>query len=237
MAVRLSTGAVNALAGKGKNQAFIGTDISFTTSTKTIASVAAAFDPEISAGDTLVILGSASNDGTYTVTTVASNGASVTVAESLVDEAASAKIAVVCFSAGGDFREVFMNAVIAVYSGAQPANADAAETGTLLGYITIAGGAFTANSPTNGLVWGEAVSGICGKPSAVEWAIIPIASGIAGWARLYSNAMVTGASSTAIRLDLACGVGAGELRMSTTSLVSGVKSVVNTLNVTVPKSA
>lgn len=137
----------------------------------------------------------------------------------------------------GSFVDVFANAVIAVYSGTQPANADAVETGTLLGLITVDGGEFTGGSATNGLNWDAAVAGVCSKPSDEEWAIIPGASGTAGWARLYSNAMVTGASATAVRIDLACGVGAGELRFSTTTLTVGVKSVLNSLNVTFPKNA
>ena len=137
----------------------------------------------------------------------------------------------------GSFVDVFANAVIAVYTGKQPVNADAAESGTLLGLITVDGGAFTGGIAANGLNWEAAVAGVCGKPSDEEWAIIPDASGTAGWARLYDNAMTTGASTTAVRIDMACGVGAGELRMSTTSLVVDVKSVVNTLNVTIPMSA
>ena len=237
MAVRLSTGAVNTLAGKGKNDAFIGSDISFTASTSTIASAGSAFDPDIQAGDTLIVLGSASNDGVYTVVSVDSGGASAVVSESLTDESASATIAIVVFGAGGDFRKVFRAGVIAVYSGTQPATADTAESGTLLGYITVDSGAFTPGSETNGLVWDDAVAGVCGKPSTDEWSITPVASGTAGWARLYANDMTTGASSTAVRIDMACGVGAGELRMSTTTLTVDVKSVVNSLNVTVPKSA
>jgi hypothetical protein len=137
----------------------------------------------------------------------------------------------------GSFVDVFANAVIAVYSGTQPANADAAETGDLLGLITVNGGSFTGGVATNGLNWDAAVAGVCSKPSATEWSIIPDASGTAGWARLYANDMTTGLSTSAVRIDLACGVGAGELRMSTTSLTATVKSVVNSLNVTVPKAA
>ena len=137
----------------------------------------------------------------------------------------------------GSFKDVFANAVIAVYTGTQPANADTAESGTLLGLITVEGGAFTGGVATNGLNWDAAVAGVCGKPSATEWAIIPDASGTAGWARLYANDMTTGASTTAARIDMACGVGAGELRFSTTALTVDVKSVVNTLNITVPQTA
>ncbi len=139
-------------------------------------------------------------------------------------------------SGDGSFKDVFANAVIVIRAGTQPATADAAETGDVLGMITVGGGAFTGGSATNGLNWDAAVAGVCAKPSAEEWAIIPSASGTAGYGRLYANAMTTGESTTAVRMDLACGVGAGELRFSSTSLTATVKSVVNSLNITVPKS-
>lgn len=139
-------------------------------------------------------------------------------------------------SGDGSFKDVFANAVIAVRTGTQPANADAVESGTLLGYITVDGGEFTPGSATNGLNWDAAVDGVCAKPSATEWSIIPIASGTPGYARLYTNARTTGESTSAVRMDLQCGVGIGELRFSTSTLTSGVKSVVNSLSVTQPKS-
>lgn len=137
----------------------------------------------------------------------------------------------------GSFKDLFANAVIAVYTGSQPANADALETGTLLGYFTVDGGAFTPGVATNGLNWDAADGGVCEKPTAEEWAIIPVASGTAGWARLYDNSRTIGLSTSAVRLDMSCGVGSGDLRFSTTTLVSGVKSVLNSLTVTFPKNA
>jgi len=136
----------------------------------------------------------------------------------------------------GSFKDVFANAVIVIRTGTQPVNADAAESGDILGMITVNGGAFAAGVATNGLNWDAAVAGVCTKPAAEEWAIIPSASGTAGWGRLYANDMTTGASTSAVRIDLACGVGAGELRFSSTNLTATVKSVVNSLNITVPKS-
>ena len=136
----------------------------------------------------------------------------------------------------GSFKDVFANAVIVIRTGTQPATADAVETGDVLGVITVDGGAFTGGSATNGLNWDAAVAGVCAKPSAEEWAIIPSASGTAGYGRLYANDMTTGVSTTAVRMDLACGVGAGELRFSSTALTATVKSIVNSLNITVPKS-
>ena len=136
----------------------------------------------------------------------------------------------------GSFKDLFANAVIVIRTGTQPATADALETGAVLGMITVDGGAFTGGVATNGLNWDAAVAGVCAKPSATEWAIIPSASGTAGYGRVYTNDMTTGESTTAVRMDLACGVGAGELRFSSTNLVATVKSVVNSLNITVPKS-
>jgi hypothetical protein len=135
----------------------------------------------------------------------------------------------------GSLKDVFINAVIAVYTATQPADADNAESGTLLGYITKDSGAFTPGSPTNGLVWDDAVAGVCAKPSATEWSITPIADGTAGWARLYDNARVTGSSSSSRRIDMACGVGAGELRWTTTAFTTGVKFTIDTLNLSVSK--
>ena len=139
-------------------------------------------------------------------------------------------------SSDGSFKDVFTNAVIGVYTGTQPASADAAESGTLLGYITVNGGAFTPGSPTNGLTWDDAVNGSCAKPTATEWSIIPAATGTVGWARIYANDRTLGESTTAVRIDLACGVGIGELRFSTSTLTAGIKSIINTLNVFVPKA-
>ena len=135
-------------------------------------------------------------------------------------------------SSTGDasLRDIFQAGVIAVYTGTQPATADLAESGTLLGYITVASGDFTAGSSTNGLVWDSAVAGVCPKPSATEWSITPIADGTAGWARLYDNAKTTGASTTAKRIDMACGIGSGELRWTTTAFTTGVKFTIETLN-------
>lgn len=139
-------------------------------------------------------------------------------------------------AAANAIKTMYANAVGAVYTGTQPVGSDAIETGTLLGYITKDGGPFVAGEAANGLNWEDAVDGVCVKPADEEWAIIPIASGTAGYVRIYDNAMVTGASTSAVRFDLACGVGAGELRFSTTQLVATVKSVINTLSLTQPKN-
>lgn len=136
----------------------------------------------------------------------------------------------------GSFKDVFVNAVIAVYTGLQPENANAAETGTLVGYITKDAGPFVPSEATNGLNWDAAVEGVNAKPAAEEWSIVPLIDATAGWARVYDNAMVTGLSTVAKRFDLTCGVGVGELRWSTTQFKAGVKMRLDELDIITPKS-
>ena len=97
------------------------------------------------------------------------------------------------------FSEIFSAGVIAMYSGAQPASADDAPTGTLLGYITKDGAAFVPGSPTNGLNWGAAAGGVIGK-NTDNWRLTGAAAGTAGWFRLMGNAADNGLASTTLRV-------------------------------------
>ena len=136
-----------------------------------------------------------------------------------------------------DFIATYANAVGAVYSGVQPTTAALTETangGTLLGYITDGGGAFTQGSPTNGLNWvsnGDGTAGISGTES---WIFMPVASGTPGYCRFYDNSMVTGASTSAVRFDIACGVGTGQLRFAYSTVTVGVGVPISECTVTAP---
>ncbi|MBI3887537.1 hypothetical protein HY310_00525, partial [Candidatus Microgenomates bacterium] len=67
------------------------TTISFTASTKTIADSGNGFvTANFRAGDSVIVTGSASNDGTYTIVSVAAGA--IVVAETLVDESAGATV-------------------------------------------------------------------------------------------------------------------------------------------------
>lgn len=103
------------------------------------------------------------------------------------------------------FAGIFLNGAIEIYSGAQPASADDAATGTLLGRITRDGGAWSPGSPSNGLQFtkeGRYVS----KNAAHSWTLVGVATGTAGWCRLRGNATDVGASSTMPRIDGAVGL-------------------------------
>lgn len=111
---------------------------------------------------------------------------------------------------GTAFADIFLNGCIEVYSGAQPATADAAATGTLLARVTRDGGAWVAGSPGSGLQFD--VSGrFVTKRFDHRWVLKGIATGVAGWYRLKGNAVDAGGVSLLLpRLDGAVGLPVAE---------------------------
>jgi len=139
----------------------------------------------------------------------------------------------------GSVKTVLANSIIHIFSGSQPTTADDAETGTLLGKITVNAGAFTPGSATNGLNMGVSTAGVLEKAVAEEWSMVGLAAAgagtSAGWFRWYNNAVVTGASTTAIRIDGAIGTSSTyELQMSNTTIVNGGPAVFPTFTYTTP---
>lgn len=104
------------------------------------------------------------------------------------------------------FATIFNNGVIEVYSGPQPATADATPTGTLLARVTRDGGAWSAGSPANGLQFTLGGRYAIKNPGHV-WLLKGLATGVAGWFRLLPNAADDGLPSvTAPRIDGAVGI-------------------------------
>lgn len=100
------------------------------------------------------------------------------------------------------FEQIFLNGSIEVRSGGQPAGgADAAATGVLLARVTREGGAWSADSPANGLQFARA-GRYAMKVLAHEWRLTGIAVGTAGWFRLVGNAADNGLASVELpRID------------------------------------
>jgi hypothetical protein len=143
----------------------------------------------------------------------------------------------------GSVKSVMANGVIHLYSGTQPATADAAETGTLLMIYTQNSAAFVSGSPGNGLNMDASVDGVLSKKVSEVWSGngLPAAGAIpgipAGWYRWYANTVVTGDSTTAIRLDGAVGTSSSyELQMTNTSIVNGGPSIISNFTFTIPKA-
>lgn len=242
MALRLSTGLRNALLST-KAQAtdlMTGTTISFGDGTGTSSR-----DQILDSGDGLggfekrkyiTVSGSDSgtNDGTFEILSVAA-GAIEVPAGSFSTESAGEQV-ILASADGGSISDLFRNCVIDIYSGSQPANADAAETGTKLVTITLSSGAFSGGSAANGINFDVAASGTLSKDADETWSGEGLADGTAGWFRMYDNSYTTGASTSAIRLDGSVATSGGQLNLSNTTITDGGTTTVDSAELTMPAS-
>lgn len=138
----------------------------------------------------------------------------------------------------GSFKSTFADGVIYIYSGAQPAGADSAVSGTLLGIVTVNAGAFAFGSPTNGLEFDTASSGTLVKAAAETWQFAGITNGTAGWFRLMGNATDSlGASTTLPRLDGSIGTFGADLNLSSVSIVTSAVNTIDQFSITLPANA
>ena len=124
------------------------------------------------------------------------------------------------------FDTIFQNGVIEVRSGVQPASANLAPTGVLLGRITRDGGAFIPGSPANGLQF-ERIGATVQKVATHVWSLEGIAAGTAAWARLLGNAADAGDESLVMpRIDFAIGdldtAGDYQMRLPILAITNGL---------------
>lgn len=237
MAIRLSSGLVNKLAGTGKRHLVRGTTISFVLASSQIVDFNNGFD-EMSVGDKLIVNGSTSNDGTYTIVGLSDPvGAYVEVAESVADEDSGADICIVDLGGGDSFKEIFRGGVLELYSGTRPSDADNSEAGTKLIRVTIDSLDFTPGSLANGLTLQEtAIAGQMTKPSGETWSGLGLVDGTASWFRFYDNNYSAGATTEGVRFDGSCGVGSGDLRLTSTSILEGGTVTLDSVTYTFPRA-
>jgi hypothetical protein len=124
----------------------------------------------------------------------------------------------------GSMKTILDAGCIWVYSGAKPADADSAVSGTLVAQITKDGAAWVAGNANNGLVFATpAVLGVMSK-NTDDWKMVGKAIGTAGWARFVGNpADAGGASNVLPRIDFDVGTTSGVLQL--TSLATTVGSI------------
>lgn len=134
----------------------------------------------------------------------------------------------------GSVAELFTDSVIEIFEGVRPINgADEDEGETAIIRITLDGGAFTPGLAPNGLNLGEFVGAVLKKALGETWKGAGISDGTAKWGRWYSNAMVTGPSTTAIRMDGVVATSGGDINMANgTSIITGVDSEVTEVSIT-----
>lgn len=126
-------------------------------------------------------------------------------------------------------QDLFYKGFIRVYSGTQPALADDAVTGVHL--VTL-----YSDGTATGLTFDDAALGVLSKAVAETWSGTCLATGTAGYFRLYTSSgdTITSVSTTEERIDGAIGVATGELKFSSVDFTSGAVITVNTFSLTLP---
>jgi hypothetical protein len=125
-------------------------------------------------------------------------------------------------------KSLFNNGFIGIYSGAQPPDANQAETGNLLVVIS-------KNSGTAGITFGTAGAGVLPMSSDIMSGLCGTA-GVAGWFRMYDSNFTMGSSGTAIRMDGNVGVSGSDMVMANTNMVAGATQTINQAAFTEPAS-
>jgi len=127
----------------------------------------------------------------------------------------------------------FTNGVIYIYSGAQPATADSAAAGTLLGVVTVDALAFVHGAATNGLNFDAPVAGTIAKAVSENWKFNGITAGTAGWFRFAGNPNDDGSASTTLsRIDGTVAKTGGDMTLSNTAIVVAAPNTVDVFQLT-----
>lgn len=127
--------------------------------------------------------------------------------------------------------------VIYCFTGSQPANADAAAIGTLLGKITVNGGPFAFGAPDNGLDYELSTDGMLYKSATEDWRFVGEADGTLGWFRFMGNATDNlGASTTLPRIDgrISLEGGGGEMPVALLNVTVGTVMSIDVLRLYFP---
>ncbi len=120
-------------------------------------------------------------------------------------------------------------------SGTQPVTANSAATGTLLGTVTLASGAFTPGTATNGLTFATAADGAVSKSGV--WSFNGVVAGTAGWFRLKGNALDDDLlSATLPRLDGSIAVSGADMNLSNINIALHAPTTVDSFTWTQPAS-
>jgi hypothetical protein len=246
MTLRASTKLRNAMLGGAtvRHVATVtGTDIAAVdggASADTFTQVAAGFvTAGFSVGDSILSIGftgaNAGSIGPFTLTDVAAGTLTVATGSIIASDAATESVTIVALT-GCSLKDIFKDGVLKIYSGSQPATADAAITGSLLATITVGSGAWAAGAVAYGLEFGAAAAGVISKNSDV-WSGTVAATGTAGYFRLYANAADAGALDSGYiypRIDGAIATSGAQLNLSSVSLVAAAPLTIDTFSLTFP---
>jgi len=189
----------------------------------------------------LSIKGSTSNNIVAPIKTVAA-GAIEIPAGYLATEGAGDPVVLSVIS-HGSFCDIMRNSVLYVYSGSRPTDADQIENGTLLAIISRTGGTFVSGSPEYGINLRQVSDRTVERmlDPATGAAMLLSGTGLAtlssAWCRLHANTVVTGASTSAARMDgrISTIESNAEIWMpGGTTITSGISVDINSFSITLP---
>lgn len=114
----------------------------------------------------------------------------------------------------GSFKDAFDGGTIRIFGGVAPADANAAETGTLLCVIS-------NNGTATGITFGTAANGVIAKTSGEVWSGTNVATGTATHFRIVAPGDTGAASTTEPRQQGTVGLIGADLNLSSVLLTSG----------------
>lgn len=132
-------------------------------------------------------------------------------------------------------KELLNGGFMDIFTGSQPATADAVETGTKLVRISSTSG----TAASDGLRFGTALGGVI-PITTPAWSGVVGPAGVAGWFRFYGTGGTSGVSGsagtngTAIRVDGNVGVSGADLNLTHTSLSLDSTLTIKTFSITQP---
>lgn len=125
---------------------------------------------------------------------------------------------------------IFAAGFIDIYTGAEPASADDAATGTKLCRISIASGGTGINFAA------AAASGSLSKASGEVWSGTNLATGTAGYFRHVAAGDDATSSTTQARIQGSVGTSGADLNLSSVSLTSAATQTIDYYSVSLPAS-
>ena len=136
-------------------------------------------------------------------------------------------------------RTQLANGTIEIYSGSQPASANDAVTGTLLGRVTLNAAAWAEGAAANGLEFDAAAARQMNKAAAETWQFVGLADGTAGWFRFRGNAADAGAADPTFllpRIDGRIATTGAEMNLSNLNVVTGATTTVDSFTLRWPST-
>lgn len=136
-------------------------------------------------------------------------------------------------------KTMFAKGAIYLYTGPQPANADAAVgSATLIGIITHNAVTFVPGGNADGLNFDTPALGVLNKPAGETWRTVCSAAGTIGWFRMVGNATDSfGASTTLCRIDGSVATSGADLNLPTIVAAVSTPITIDVFQITLPSGA